>query len=870
MSSEKGNNRPPRFARWLLESLCSYDFLSMALWDLEEIYHKNVKTKGKSKAKLLYTKEVLGIITHLFFKGKSQYSVNRIAMLKHFILIFFRNFKRYKSASLINLFGLSVGLASTLLIYLWVNDELNMGNFNEQDSDRHYQILSSYPTSEGVHTQTHGGTPNPLCDAMDEEFPEVDYAVPVISKHFHEGVLASGEIQVTAMPQYVGQGYFNLFPANFIQGDKTNVLSDKNEVVISEQMAMNLFESAKAAMGKTVTFKSDRRLGGTYVVSGVFEKPRYRLAQFDIMFSYELFQDRRKDLMNWINGGTQVHLVMNPGVDMDSFNEKIKSFLATRIEDSNQTLFAQRYSDRYLYDKYENGQPVEGRMVYVRLFSLIAIFVLAIACINYMNFSTAKAARRVKEIGVKKAIGAQRKNLVLQHFGESMLMSLLSLAIAMVLVLLLLPKFNEVIDKERMLELTPNIIAGFMAITIITGLLSGIYPAFHLSGFRTVVALKGKMAGSSGALWLRKGLMIFQFGISVILIVSVLVIYKQIEYIQTANLGYEKDHIVTFPKEGKLSKDFESFLSEVKKVPGVINASQMKGVLPGRLDYSGGFNWKGDEKEKWKVRFYQIRGGYDLIELLGIKVTEGRNFSRDYATDKDAMILNQSAIDLIKYKNPIGERFYGNRRMHHIIGVVEDFHYQSFRDKVGPFVFSLSDKGDHFLVKMLAGTERETLDRVQELHETFNPNYPFDFKFMDDNYQAVYAEEERITVLSRYFAGVAIALSCLGLLALTAFSTQRRFKEIAIRKVLGSTRLGIINLLSKEFILLVILAILVALPVGYYLMQNWLDSFTYRINLTPGYFILASLLMLLMAWFTVVVQAASSSKVNVAESLRGE
>lgn len=790
-------------------------------------------------------------------------------MLKHFILIFLRNFGRYKSASLINLFGLSVGLASTLLIYLWVNDELNMGNFKEKDSDRHYQILLSYPTSEGYHTKTHGGTPNPLADALAGEFPEVDYTIPIISMPFHEGVLASGENKMTAMPQYVGPGYFNVFPAKFIEGDKAIVLTDKNEVVISEQMAMSLFQSTKAAMGKTVTFKNNKGFDGTHVVSGVFKRPRNRLAQFDIIFSYELFRDK-SDLMNWYNGGTQVHLVMNPGADMDSFNEKIKSFLTTKLEHTKEILFAQRYSDRYLYDSYEDGQPREGRIMYVRLFSLIAIFVLAIASINYMNFSTAKAARRVKEIGVKKAIGAKRKNLVLQHFAESMFMSLLSLVIAMVLVLLLLPKFNEVIDKEQMLELTPNIISGFLAITMLTGLLSGIYPAIHLSDFKTVVALKGKMAGGSRAMWLRKGLVIFQFSISLILIVSVLVIYKQIEYIQTANLGYNKDHIVTFTKEGKLKKDFEPFLSEVRKVPGVINASQMKGTLPGRLDFSGGYNWEGDREEKWKVRFYQIRGGYDLIELLGIKVKEGRTFSRDYPRDKDAMILNQAAIDLIQYENPIGASLFGNRRMHHIIGVVEDFHYQSFREEIGPFVFSLSDNGDHFLVKMQAGKERETMDRVQELYDTFNPGYVFDFKFLDDNYQAVYATEERITVLSRYFAGVAIAISCLGLLALTAFGTQRRFKEIAIRKVLGSSRLGIINLLSKEFILLVVLAILVALPVGYYLMQSWLDGFAYRINLRPVYFILASLLMMIMAWLTVVVQAARSSMINVSESLSGE
>ncbi|OEK05523.1 hypothetical protein BFP71_09615 [Roseivirga misakiensis] len=791
-------------------------------------------------------------------------------MFKHTLLLFFRNFKRYRSASLINLFGLSIGLASGLLIYLWVNHEISQGNFNEKDSDRHYQVLSSFVTGDGYETNTKGSTPNPLADAMNEEFPEVDYAIPVATNKFYRGTLAYGANKVDAMPQYIGSAYFNVFPLDFIAGDKSNALRNKNEIIISKKMALNLFASSQEALGKTVKFENEKGFDGTHIVSGVFEKPSHHRAEFDILFSYELFRDQ-EELMKWYNGGTQVHLVMTPGVDMDEFNEKIRSFLSTKTQSSLEILFAQRFADRYLYDQYADGRPVGGRIAYVRLFSLVAIFILFIACINYMNFSTAKADRRVKEIGLKKAIGAHRKNLILQHFGESILMSLLALAGALVLVFALLPKFNKVLNQEVTFELNPEIIFGFLTIALITGLISGIYPAIHLSGFKTVVALKGKLSSGFSSLWIRKGLVVFQFAISIILVVSVLVMYKQIEYIQTTDLGYDKDHIVTFPKDGKLKNDFDDFLTEVKKIPGVLKASHMRGVLPGRISYSQGYGWKGmDKSEDWRIRFYQIQGGYDLIELLGIKVIEGRTFSKDFATDKDALILNQAALDIIKYDRPIGEQFYANRRMHKIIGVVEDFHYQSLRESIAPFIFSLNDGGDNFLVKMQAGLEKETLENVQELYESFNPGHLFEFNFMDENYQAVYVSEKRINTLAKYFAIVAITISCLGLLALTSFSAQRRTKEIAIRKVLGSSGLGIIYLLSREFALLVLTSILVALPVGYYLMQNWLETFAYRISLKPVHFVLTSILMLVLAWLTVAIQTARSTSVNISESLRNE
>lgn len=791
-------------------------------------------------------------------------------MFKHNILISIRSFKRFKSTFFINLLGLASGLASAILIFLWVNDELNTDKFNEVDSHRHVQVIHTYPTSGTYHTNANGSTPNPLFEALAKEMPEVEYAFPVKAHANYKGVLSADDNHVRAKYQFIGKGYFNVFPGVYIHGDKHKALSDKSEIVISEKLAVSLFQSTEKAMGQLVEFK-DEGYGGSYIVAGVFDPTSNASAQYDILFSYDLF--READYMQWYNGGTQAHLVLKEEVDLDQFNDKIKSFLKTIAPNWEDILYAQPHAEKYLYGKYENGLPVEGRIVYVKLFSIIALFVLAIACINYMNFSTAKASRRIKEIGVKKTMGARRQSLISQYFGESLFMAFLSLFMAVIIVAILLPQFNEITGKQLTFTLAPNVILSVLAITVFTGIVSGIYPALHLSGFKPVLALKGKLKGDATGLWVRKVLVIFQFAISVTLIVSVIVIYKQVEFIQTANLGYNKDHIITFPKEGKLKESSEAFIAEIKGTSGVLVASQMSGDLPGRVGFSQGYKWKGMDEDKKSLRFYQIRGGYDLIELLGITLKEGRDFSRDFPTDKDAYIFNEAAVRMTNLEDPVGEKignFNRNVNQKEVIGVVENFHFQSLQEEIRPFIFSLTERTEKFIVKIQAGTERETIDRIKKVYENFNDGYPFEYKFIDDNYQALYAPEERITALSKYFAGIAIAISCLGLLALTAFSTQRRFKEIAIRKVLGSSSLGIVQLLSRDFILLVLLAILIALPISYYVMRNWLDGFAYRIGLEPMYFIVAGALMVLVAWITIMIQTAKSAQINVSESLRAD
>jgi len=866
MSAKHKTANPPRLGKWFLKSFCSYDFHSTALWDLEELFKSNVESKGIFRARLIYLREVFSIIIYLFFKGKSQYSTNKIAMLKHHILISIRGFKRYRSTFFVNLFGLAIGLASTILIYLWVNDEMQMGHFEEKDSERHFQVFVNKKFSSGVVTRSHALMP--LAKAMEEELPEVEKGIPVIADPYYKGVLSYESNNQRAVPLFVGDGYFDVFRCNFLAGNKTGAL-ENNRVVISSTLANSLFKGPKNAIGKTVQFNNEYTKA-PYLVSGVFEPSHDELMPHDILLSFDQFLSWRPENNNWNNGGTQVHLVLKEGVNIDQFNTKTHDFLDNFLNTSDR-LFMQKYTDIHLYGKYENGIPVAGRIIHLRIFSWIAVFILLIACINYMNLSTAQASRRMKEIGVKKAIGAQRSVLVYQYFSESILIAFLSLVVAIGIVALLLPHFNFITGKTLTLVKVSHIMVPALIFAIITGIISGIYPGLYLSRFKPVSALKGKTESKSGGLWFRKGLVVFQFTTSVILIVSVIVIYLQMNFLRASNLGYDQEHLISFNREGALyESDAEAFMAEIRKLSGVLNVSYLWGELPGQVSGGSGMQWEDMDREAPRVDFSFIEGGYEMAEILGVEFKEGRSLSKEFATDKVAVVLNESAAQIIGYDDPVGRRFYNGHDVGEIVGLVKDFHFEGFQKEIGPFFFKYSEDGDRFMARIRPENQMETIRAIEKLHESFNPGYPFEFEFVDEGYQQVYLEEKRISTLSKYFSGIAITISCLGLLALTAFSTQRRFKEIAIRKVLGSSNVNIMRLLSKEYILLVLLAILIAAPISFYLMKSWLEGFAYRIELQPAYFVLSSILILLIAWLTIMSQIAGAAKVNVTESLKTE
>jgi predicted permease len=791
-------------------------------------------------------------------------------MLRHNLLVIYRSLKRFKSTFIINLAGLSTGLACALIIYLWVYDELSVDKFHAKD-ERLYRIMANIPDNTGWSTIV--DSPGPLAQALADEIPEIEYTVclaPSSWRGFDGFILSVDDQNIKAGGQYASKDYFNIFSFGLIQGDAGLVLADKNSIVISDELAVKLFGTTQDVVGKSVELNHEREC----MVSGVFRKvPANSSARFDFVLPFDAYLDVAPWYKEWNNWGPHAFVVLQEGTNVNDFNAKINDFFRVKNggDDNSPQLLAVGYSDHYLYGNFENGVQSGGRITYVKLFSAIGLFILFIACINFMNLSTAKAGARIKEIGVKKALGAGRKRLAQQFIGESMVMTLLSLMVAVVMVGLALPQFNLITGKELTFTLNPELIAVLAGILIVTGLVAGSYPAIFLSGFNPVAILKGRLQTSAGEIWIRKGLVAFQFTLSIVLIVSVLVVYKQIAFVQNSNLGYNKDNVIYFEVEGRVKGSAETFLAELKQIPGVTNAASTTSDMTGH-NWSVGFNWEGKTTED-QARAEIMAVNPDFLETLGLEMKEGRFFSRDFGSDTTRVVVNEAAAKLMGFETAIGKQVKGLGNLE-VIGVVKDFHLESFHEEVKPHVFVLHRQrfapASLIMVRIEAGREKETLERLDAFYKTYNPGFPLDYTFLDDEYQALYTSEQRVSTLSQYFAGLAILISCLGLFGLAAFTAQRRIKEIGIRKILGSSDLGIVRLLSGDFNQTVAVAITIALPVSYFIASKWLAGFAYRIELEWWFFAGSGVVALLIAWFTVGLQTMKAARVNPTECLKEE
>lgn len=784
-------------------------------------------------------------------------------MLRHNLLLIYRNFKRFKTTFFINLIGLSTGLACALLIYLWVNDELQVDKFHEKGKHL-FLVMSNHKNVDNI--VTFPNTPGLLADALYQEIPGIEYAVST-SGWIGKFSVSNGDIHVKAKGQFASKDFFKAFTYKLIHGNQT--LDDPNDIVITKGLAKKLFNTTENIIGKTIEWEM-QGFKKTVAISGIFEDvPSNSSEQFEFLLSFEFFEKELVTYPFWSNNYAKTFLLLKENTNIDEFNTTIAGFLKTKQPDSNITLFLQRYSDKYLYGNYENGVQTGGRIAYVKLFSIIAVFILFIACINFMNLSTAKAASRIKEVGIKKAIGAHRITLIFQYLGESMVMTFLSLALTILMVDIFLPQFNLITEKNLTLIVNWNLAGSLLAIVLVTGIVAGSYPAFYISGFRPAVVLKGKLTSALSDLWARKGLVIFQFTLSVILIVAVSVVYRQIEFVQNKNLGYTRDQVLYFEQEGKVTSNRETFLSEVKMIPGMVNAACTDFQI-GNGGWTYGINWEGSG-DTYNIQFHEISVGYDALELLGLEMVNGRTFSREFASDTAGIIFNEKAIHAMGFKDPIGKviQHYAGKRK--IVGIVKDFNFESLYNEVKPLFFLFNPSGTtSIMLKLEAGKENQTIAAVQSFYQRYNPGFSFDYKFMDEDYHALYASEQRVAVLSKYFAGLAILISCLGLSGLAAFTTQRRHKEIGIRKVLGASEFGIVSLLSADFAKTVLIAIVIAVPISYFAAKSWLDSFAYKIPLESWYFISAGLTALIVAWLTVGMQAFKASRVNPTQCLKDE
>ena len=748
-------HRPPRWADYLLEKFVNPRFLEDIQGNLEEIFLRRVREAGVTRARCEYAWAAVRHLTPYFTKiSPRQYpTVSNLspAMLSHYLTHAWRHFAKNRQFTFLNAVGLTTGLVCTLFIYLWITDELHFDKFHDKDA-RLYQVIVHEKGGDKVVTSE--GTGGVLREFLPRDMPEVEMAVcttpPVWFQKF--SLSRSGQT-VSAAGNFVSPAYFKAFSFPLIQGNSQSVLTDKNTVTISEQMAVRLFGSPEKAMNQLVEWKW-QAFSRKSQVTGVFrDQPHNSSEQLELLIPLSAWDDilPQGSMPNTATGPFHNFLVLRPGADVHLLEEKLAGYAKKRFNDSNATLAIRKYSDAYLYGKYENGVQSGGRIEYVRLFGAIAVFILLIACINFMNLSTAKASVRVKEVGVKKALGAGRTALIFQFLGESILMSFVTLIVALGIVWLTLPYFNTLTNKQLTLHFSGQFLAALAIILLLTGLLSGSYPALYLSRFNPALTLKGRLLHGMGELWVRKGLVVFQFAVSVIFIISVIVVYRQIDYVQAKNPGYEKDNIVYFEMEGRAATQTEAFLARLKTLPGVVNASsiQQKIVLPAFLP-SAGVRWDG-KNQKDEIRFYKMPVNYGLTETLGIRMVAGRSFSKDFGSDSAAVILNETAVRQMGIANPIGKQIMVDGWKVNIVGVAQDFHFNSLHEAIKPFIFRLSPQETMLAtVKIQAGQVPATIARIQAFYASFNPGFAFDYDFLDRDYQVQYASEKLVAQLAKY------------------------------------------------------------------------------------------------------------------------
>jgi len=794
-------------------------------------------------------------------------------LLRNYLKITLRRLLKDRQFTLLNLIGLSTGLFCALLICLWVIDEMAIDKFHEKD-DQLYEVMIHEKGGNGILTSN--GTGDRIGETLLRELPEVEMAVTTTPPSwFQKFSLSVGNKTISAGGNFVSSDYFRIFSYPLIQGNKDKALADKNAITISEKLAIQLFRSTDRAVGKIVEWKW-QAFSGKCMITGVYRDFSDNSSHhYDFLLSLEAWNQivPKGGMPGTANGPFNNFVVLKEGASIDLVDRKMEAIARSTFADSTSTLFLRKYSDGYLYGKYENGMQAGGRITYVNFFSMIAMIILVIACINFMNLSTARATTRIREVGVKKALGAGRSTLVFQFLGESLIMSIVALLVAVTMVWLLLPQFNVITGKQLSLHFDLKIVMMILAGSIITGLLAGSYPAFHLSRFNPAFTLKGGLVSSFAELLVRKGLVVFQFTVSVVFIISAMVVYRQISYVQQKDLGYDKENLLYFEMNGKVAERPESFLSRLKSLPGVVNASsiQQKIILPSLLPGTGtGVRWEGKNADD-KIRFFRMPVNYDLIETVGIRMAEGRSFSRSYGSETTNVILNEAAVKAMELQDPIGKIVMVGGQERHIVGVTKNFHFNSLHEEIRPFILYLSPAETMLVMTRIAtGTEKETINHIREFYNAFNPGYSFDYQFLDHDYQDQYASEKLAGELAKYFAVLAVIISCLGLFGLTAFTADRRKKEIGVRKVLGATVAGVVVMLTKDFMLLVLIAICIAFPAAWWFVDQWLQNFAYHVPMSLNIFIVTGLLMMLITLATIGYQSVRAALMNPSASLKSD
>ncbi|UWX54668.1 ABC transporter permease [Maribacter litopenaei] len=786
-------------------------------------------------------------------------------MFKNYLKIAWRNLTRNRSFSLLNIPGLSIGPAMTTLIILWINYELGFDRFHEKIS-RLYEVNNQYEVEGEIWTWN--STPKAMAPAIKKDYPEVEK----VSRYFYDNtfLFAWDNQKIKATGTMVDPDFLDMFTFPLIQGDPRTVMSDVNSVLITESLAKKIFGNQNP-MGKMV--KIDNR--DTFKVSRILKDiPSNTDFGFEFLIPWSYLTQQGWDDQHWGNNSVATYVLLKDNTDINSFSAKIATLRKNYDKDTpDMKTLLYPYSRTYLYGEFENGVEKGGRIDLIRMFGFIAVIILLIACINFMNLSTARSEKRSKEVGVRKVLGAPRKLLIGQFIGESVLITFISAIFAFIIVLLLLPSFNNLVERPLSLNTASF---GFWAIaicvTIVTGLLAGSYPALYLSRFKPSAVLRGTFKKVDAKVTPRKILVVLQFSVAIILITASLIITQQLHKVQNRQLAYAKNNLIYSSMEGDMEKNYDLIKTELLESGAFTSVTKTNSPITESWSNTWGFEWEGKNQND-KTIIHRLISDDDVVSTMGLELIQGRDFDLErYPTDSTAAILNESALELMGFEDPIGKKIKDNGIDWHIIGVVKDFVYNSPFQKIEPMVIE-GAKGWFNVIHMRINPSESvsgSLAAAERIFNKYNPEYPFNYEFVDAAYAKKFNDQRTTGKLANIFTLLTIFISCLGLFGLASYVAENRIKEIGVRKVLGASVSTITGLLSKDFLKLVMISIIIAIPVSWYFMSNWLNEFAFRISISWWVYILSGGLTLIIAFITVSFQAIKAARANPIKSLRTE
>ncbi len=789
-------------------------------------------------------------------------------MTKNYLKIALRNLLKYKGYSFINISGLAIGLACSIFILLWVHDELTFDRFHANLENLYRIEQDQFYEGERYHVNV---TPYVVGPAYEEMLPEVENQCRISG--MGDLLFKSGEKQIFQENIIAADpSLFSMFSFSVITSVNNEPLIDPHSIVLTKETAEKYF-GKENPLGKTININKEF----DFTVAAVVDKPPHNSTiTFEAIIPFEFLREIGRWNDNWGSNSITTYLQIQPQASITSVNEKMTKILHEKNEGSITEYMLAPFKEIHLYSYFGFGEPSQD-IQYVYIFTIIALFVLLIACINFMNLATAKSANRAKEIGLRKVTGANRFSLVQQFFGESVLLSFIGTILGVFIVAALLGVFNDLTTKEIPMAILyePVVIGGLLAITLITGFVAGIYPAIYLSSFKPVQVLKGSLKTGAKNSTFRRVMVVFQFSLSIFLIVGTVIVYSQLDYMRNKKMGYDKEHLVYAYLPRDVQPKYQILKTRFKQIAGIVNVSGSNQYPHFVGSNSGGAEWDGKNPETTVLIGTHIVD-YNFLNTCGIELVEGRDFTEDYPGDvaKDTTgnyIVNEEVVKVMNVESALGKRFKIWGIEGHIVGVTKNFHFSSVKQKIEPLLMLLSPEQIQFIsVRLAPNAITETMNKLESAWKEILPDYPFEFRFVEEDFEWMYQREQRMVDLLKYFAIMAIIIASLGLFGLSSFTAEQRTKEIGIRKVLGASESKLVYLLCKEFLLLVIISSLIAWPVSYYVMNNWLEGFAYKFQ--PGFLVFAfsGILAIFISLVTVGYQAIKAAIADPVKSLRYE